>query len=406
MARPKKNKSGYVFYDKSRDRWKVEYFVIDKESKTEKKLSKTFMDEKEAKEFLNTIQYRKEDKIFIQNNGIPLNELMKAITERKFDRDLISDGQFARIGNTIKVIEKSPISHKNIEDISSDDIQDYLNTLKDYSNSYIKKIYEQFSQAFTYAMNKGYISRTPMVEVTKPKSNKADKIVRALEVEEQQIFTNYLTSKTIEEEPYKNIYLIQMYMGLRVGEATALRSSDINLQKNIMSVNKTVTADRNGKAIMGERTKTYAGMRDLPIPKVIRDSIIEQMQIAENNQDKQLFLSTNGNYIDSRNVNRALKKLLADLGITGISTHSLRHTYGTRCIEAGMRDVALQRLMGHTDISITKNVYMTVFNSFKEKEIDKVNDFYLKNHLFESELNLLEDMNEQDKGEMGEREFE
>lgn len=400
MARPKKNKSGYVFYDKSRDRWKVEYFVIDKESKTEKKLSKTFMEEKEAKEFLNTIQYRKEDKIFIQNNGIPLNELMKAIAQRKFDRDLISDGQFARIGNTIKVIEKSPISHKNIEDISSDDIQDYLNTLKDYSNSYIKKIYEQFSQAFIYAMNKGYISRTPMVEVTKPKSNKADKIVRALEVEEQQIFTNYLTSKTIEEEPYKNIYLIQMYMGLRVGEATALRSSDINLQKNIMSVNKTITADRNGKAIMGERTKTYAGMRDLPIPKVIRDSIIEQMQIAENNQDKQLFLSTNGNYIDSRNVNRALKKILAELGIVGISTHSLRHTYGTRCIEAGMRDVALQRLMGHTDISITKNVYMTVFNSFKEKEIDKVNDFYLKNHLFENELNLLEDTKEQNNEEM------
>lgn len=195
-------------------------------------------------------------------------------------------------------------------------------------------------------------------------------------------------------------------MGLRVGEATALRSSDINLQKNIISVNKTVTADRNGKAIMGERTKTYAGMRDLPIPKVIRDSIIEQMKIAENNQDKQLFLSTNGNYIDSRNVNRALKKLLVELGITGISTHSLRHTYGTRCIEAGMRDVALQRLMGHTDISITKNVYMTVFNSFKEKEIDKVNDFYLKNHLFENEFNLLEDMKEQNNGEMGEREFE
>lgn len=406
MARPKKNKSGYVFYDKSRDRWKVEYFVVDKESKNEKKLSKTFIDEKEAKEFLNTIQYRKEDKIFIQNNGIPLSELMKAIVERKFDRDLISDGQFARIRNTIKVIEKSPIANKNIEDISSDEIQDYLNTLKDYSNSYIKKIYEQFSQAFTYAMNKGYIIRTPMIEVNKPKSNKADKIVRALEVEEQQAFTNYLTSKTIEEEPYKNIYLIQMYMGLRVGEATALRSSDINLQKNIISVNKTVTADRNGKAIMGERTKTYAGMRDLPIPKVIRNSIIEQMKIAENNKDKQLFLSTNGNYIDSRNVNRALKKLLADLGITGISTHSLRHTYGTRCIEAGMRDVALQRLMGHTDISITKNVYMTVFNSFKEKEIDKVNDFYLKNHLFEKELNLLEDMKEQNNGEMGEIEFE
>ncbi len=85
------------------------------------------------------------------------------------------------------------------------------------------------------------------------------------------------------------------------------------------------------------------------------------------------------------NVNRLLKKRLEDLGIEkGITTHSLRHTFGTRCVEAGMRAVALQRLMGHTDISTTLNTYTSVFNKYKETELDKVNEYYINNKFFKS----------------------
>ena len=61
-----------------------------------------------------------------------------------------------------------------------------------------------------------------------------------------------------------------------------------------------------------------------------------------------------------------------------ISTHSLRHTYATRCIEAGMNAVVLQRLMGHTDVKITLNTYTSVFNEFKEDEINKVTKYINK----------------------------
>ena len=77
-------------------------------------------------------------------------------------------------------------------------------------------------------------------------------VKRAMTIEEQQIFTNYLMSKTIEEEPYKNAFLIQMYCGLRIGEVLALQYTDINLEKNILSVTKTLTVDKNGKTIMGD----------------------------------------------------------------------------------------------------------------------------------------------------------
>ena len=128
------------------------------------------------------------------------------------------------------------------------------------------------------------------------------------------------------------------------------------------------------------------------------------MEIGKNNKNQQLFLSSNGNYIDSRNANAILKLRLKNLGITGISTHSLRHTYGTRCIEAGMRAVALQRLMGHTDISVTLNTYTSVFNKYKESELEKVNNYYMENELLTSKsiLNNIEN----NMLENGDREYE
>lgn len=124
------------------------------------------------------------------------------------------------------------------------------------------------------------------------------------------------------------------------------------------------------------------GNRELPIPKVLKPFIVEQMEIANENRDNQLFLSPNGNYVDARNVNRKLKKILKEnIGTEEITTHSLRHTYATRCIEAGMSAVALQKLMGHNDVSVTLNTYTSVFNRYKEEELEKVNNYYARNNL-------------------------
>lgn len=46
-----------------------------------------------------------------------------------------------------------------------------------------------------------------------------------------------------------------------------------------------------------------------------------------------------------------------------------------------MRAIALQRLMGHQDVSVTLNTYTSIFNKYKESEISKVNDYYLENEI-------------------------
>ena len=81
------------------------------------------------------------------------------------------------------------------------------------------------------------------------------------------------------------------------------------------------------------------------------------------------------------------------MGIEDISSHCLRHTFGTRCIEAGMRAVAVQRLLGHKDVSVTLNTYTTIFDRYKEQEIEKLNEYYMNNDILLNE-NLLNESEE------------
>ncbi len=385
-----KNRTGSIYYDKKDKRFRCIYYIKEKNNLEETRKTKSFLTEKEAKDFLKTIECQKGNDIYIKNNGIPLNQLMRALAKRKLDMNIIKDTQYNRILSAIKKLEQEPFTKKNIEDITSDEIQAYLNSLKNYSQSTISKEKDQFSQAFKYALNKGYILENPMIEIIEPKSNKPPKIVRALEIEEQQMLTNYLMNIPLENEPYKVAYLMQMYLGLRIGEALALKTSDINLARNLIHISRTLTFDKNHKLIMGEFPKTFAGIRDVPIPKFILEEIINQMRLAENHKENLLFVNSQNNYADPKNANKFLKNTLKKVNINDITTHSLRHTYGTRCIEAGMRAVALQRLMGHSDISVTMNTYVSVFNKYKEAELEKLNDYYINNDIFNPKPKLID----------------
>ena len=392
MSRQPNPGNGSIYYNKDRKNWTASMPMFDLSLGIERRVRKSFPTQELARQYLDEILLQKNNSVFIENNGIPLGKLLKMLLNKKLDSNLITDRAYARTMDTIRIIEKCYLGEKNINEISTEEIQAFLNSLTDkYSNSSIQKIYFQFKNAFEYCLHKGYIHQDPMYEVIRPKSHKEDKIFRALNVEEQKLLTDYLLDTNIYDTPYRNVFLIQLYMGLRVGEALALTNNDINLQKRLLTVNKTLTTDKNDKICMGKTTKTYAGKRELPIPDFILPYIVEQMKVGKNNPNQMLFLTPQEGLVLHSTINRKLKAIAKQIGIdTNISSHCLRHTYGTRCIESGMRAVALQRLMGHTDINITLNTYTTIFNKYKEEELKKVNAYYLNNDFFD-ETKLLSD---------------
>ena len=384
MNKPSKSE-GYITFRKDRKVWSVRYKDYDIKSNKNILRNKSFKTREEAKKYLDTIMYQKENPLYIEHNGIPFCEMMRANLKLKLDTNQITEITYHRNLQTIEQIEKFPIGKERIDKITSEELQEFMNYHKYLSNSSINKLYQQLGTTFKVAINKGYLMRNPMINVLKPKSDKEDRKVRALTVEEQQMFTDYLLNKELKDCKYKNVYLIQMFMGLRISEALALTTHDIDLKAKRIYVKRTLTKDELGHTIMGKTTKTYAGKRVLPIPDYLLEPIIEQMKLAEkqnNNEEKLLFKPDYRQYTDRENVNTELKRILKrHFGIEDITTHSLRHTYGTRCIESGMAPVVVQKLMGHTDIQVTLNTYTSVFDKFKEKEIDKVNKYYLEENM-------------------------
>ena len=377
------NGEGTIFEDKKNKRWIGQYISgIAEDGKAIRKsvYGKT---QKEVLNKLNEVKYQMNNDIYVEKNGIKLVKIMEDIREEKLASNTISGGQYARLKWTINKIKNSKLGEMKIQDVTKNDIQEFLNSIKDLSDSYIKKLYEQFVQAYRRAEIKKYITYNPMYEVIKPKSDKQTKVVEALDINVQKAFTEYLNKASIEDEPYKNIFLIQMYMGLRIGEVLALSTENIDLENKLLYVKRTLTNDKEFAIILGNKTKTYAGNRTLPIPDFLMPIFEEQLKYANGNLHNLIF-TTNDNYIRTSAINKELKRIFEEelkTSSKNISTHCLRHTYGTRCIEAGMTAVVLQRLMGHKDVTVTLNTYTSVFNKFKEDELEKVNNYLTNNQL-------------------------
>lgn len=377
------NGEGTIFEDKKNKRWIGQYILgIAEDGKAIRKsvYGKT---QKEVINKLNEVKYQMNNDIYVEKNGIKLVKIMEDIREEKLASNTISGGQYARLKWTINKIKNSKLGEMKIQNVTKNDIQEFLNSIKDLSDSYIKKLYEQFVQAYRRAEIKKYITYNPMYEVIKPKSDKQTKVVEALDINVQKAFTEYLNKVSIENEPYKNIFLIQMYMGLRIGEVLALSTENIDLENKLLYVKRTLTNDKEFAIILGNKTKTYAGNRSLPIPDFLMPIFEEQIKYSNENLHNLIF-TTNDNYIRTSAINKELKRIFEEelkTSSKNISTHCLRHTYGTRCIEAGMTAVVLQRLMGHKDVTVTLNTYTSVFNKFKEDELKKVNNYLTNNQL-------------------------
>ena len=87
-----------------------------------------------------------------------------------------------------------------------------------------------------------------------------------------------------------------------------------------------------------------------------------------------VFLCRKGTPVKNSTYDTMLFKLCDKAMIPKFSMHVLRHTFATRCIEAGMKPKTLQTILGHSNIGITMNLYVHTTEEQKQKEIDQIAD--------------------------------
>ena len=165
---------------------------------------------------------------------------------------------------------------------------------------------------------------------------------------------------------------IEMYSGMRMGEINALRVKDIDINNNIVHVHSTISRGVDSRPFVKDTTKTYAGLRDVPISKKLKPYLIEAVRKYQPNPEGLLFYDhIAGSVITTSQVNSFFQRVCENAGLPKLGQHALRHTFATRCIESGIPAVVLKTWLGHKDIHVTLDTYTDIFKAMDNGALEK-----------------------------------
>ena len=393
------NGEGTIYFDKQKKLWIGQKTINGKRRKVS---SKT---QKELKEKLKNL-----DNNLTTNSSLTLLQIIEKTEKNKLAANIINEGTYYRNTATVKHIKDSNLSNINIVKITSSQIQIFLNSKLNLSQSYINKIYNMINDAFEKAIQENLILRNPMLNVALPTSQQITKEVIAFEVNEQIKLINYILSHDLigtstcnyDSITIKNLILLALFDGMRGGELGAINYNlDINMIDECFEIKRSLTKDINGNVKIGTTTKTgkaqiRKGREDKKIipfatynKDVIYSILDEQLTLAKNNLNNTnnlLFCRKDGNPIVLTEINHIFKRICREAGVKlnlpkGCHFHMLRHTFATRCIEAGIPLPVIAKLLGHTSTKQIEKTYGHILDKFRNKQLENLNAYYSKENI-------------------------
>ena len=181
-------------------------------------------------------------------------------------------------------------------------------------------------------------------------------------------------------QSYENQFRFVLQTGLRTGELIGLKWEDVNFEDRTLNIQRSMEYRYSvGEWRIGE-PKSKAGYRTIPLTDEAIQILNRQKEKNEKIDEIQeewkdfIFLCRKGTPVKNSTYDTALFKICDKVGIDRFSMHVLRHTFGTRCFEGGMKPKTIQKIMGHSNIGITMNLYVHVTEDEKLREIDLVAD--------------------------------
>ncbi len=242
---------------------------------------------------------------------------------------------------------------------------------------------------FNKAMIDNFVRTNPVKGISVKRDEKVD--IRVLTSEEQKEFFDCCRGTF-----YDNLFTVAVSSGLRMGELAALRECDVDFQNRLIDVNRTLVYQKlendTKKSFHFGPPKTRTSIRKVPMndicEKALRKQIQQKKVIANKNvknvddQFKDLIFTTRFNTpLNAQNFCDAIEKIVDEINLVKdeldkmekFSSHTFRHTFATRCFEAGIKPKTLQGYLGHATLQMTMDLYTHLMEQHQVSEMDKLN---------------------------------
>lgn len=240
---------------------------------------------------------------------------------------------------------------------------------------------------FNRALEDEFVARNPAKGVKLPTNRPAPQ-AKALTREEQAAFFECAAGTF-----YNNLFIVAINTGMRPGELFALKVEDIDFDQKLINVQHSLLyqkldGDTQKTFHLGE-PKTNSSYRSIPINSFCMTALkkqILQKKVIMNNVPRNkhlefpdlLFTTKFGTPLNSELYCSAIERIVNEINLLKdpweymekFSGHCFRHTFATRCFEAGIPTKTVQSYLGHASIQMTMDLYTDVLESKKTQDME------------------------------------
>jgi integrase len=174
----------------------------------------------------------------------------------------------------------------------------------------------------------------------------------------------YLTADDVDRladasGDHRALVLVLAYCGLRWGEAIGLRVHHVQFLRRRLSVSE--NAVQIGVSHTVGPTKGREA-RSVPVPEFVLDEV--SVQCAGKGSGDLVFPGKDGGYLPRpKSSNGWFIRAVREAGVQAVTPHDLRHTCASLAVSAGVNVLALARMLGHKDPSVTLRVYADLLDN-------------------------------------------
>lgn len=289
-----------------------------------------------------------------------------------------------------RILAKEPFGQKKIRTVKTSDAKLFLIKLqqedgKSYSS--IHTIRGVLRPAFQMAVDDDILVKNPFgFQLAGVVVN--DSVTReAISREQMRKFLKFVHDDVVYCKYYEVVYIL-FHTGMRISEFCGLTLKDIDLESRTVNIDHQLQRTCDMRYII-EETKTEAGKRKIPITEdvaqmfqaIIEDREPPKMEKVIDSHTGFLFYDDDGNPLVAMHWQHRFNRMVGRYNdiyrvqIPNITPHVCRHTYCSNMAKSGMNPKTLQYLMGHSDISVTMNVYTHISFDDAEEELKRMEEF-------------------------------